>query len=212
MPSIPAERMSLPPTRLVHVNEFNNPRSGLLKDLNVPHDPDHGQSDGVYYVYSRGGWHGWNIHRIPADGTCEVVARLVSDDPGKGGSWSVQVARSFGSEERGFVIKITLKGELFLEPDPFKKVAAYRQIDPRMGPILHPTIKPANEFNKLLLLLRKHEAVIFVNGVQVCDPVRFDYEVTPSGLGFGAGGPKKRAEFDRLEIREMMPADVEPRR
>jgi serine/threonine protein kinase len=203
-PLKPAEKTPLPPTRLVHVNEFNDPRSGLLKDLSVPHDPDHGQSDGVYYVYSAGGWHGWNIDGIPADGTCEVVARLVSDDPSNGGSWSVQVARAFGSEERGFVIKITLKGELFLEPNPFKKAAAYRLIDPRMGPILHPAIKPANLSNKLLLLLRKREVVIFVNGVQVCDPVRFDYEVTPSVLGFGAGGPKKRAEFDRLEIREII--------
>jgi hypothetical protein len=47
--------------------------------------------------------------------------------------------------------------------------------------------------------------VIFVNGVQICDPVRFDYDVTPSELQFGAtGAGKKRAEFDLVEIREMM--------
>ena len=74
-----------------------------------------------------------------------------------------------------------------------------------MGPIRHPAIKPGNEFNKLLFVMRKREVVFFVNGVQVCDPVRFDYDVTPSGLQLGVAGPgKKRAEFDRVEIREMM--------
>ncbi len=128
---------------------------------------------------------------------------MVSEDPKKTAAWSVLVYSK--SAPRGFLIKINKNGVLFLEPNPWPKAEEFRQIDPRMGPITHPAIKPGNEFNKLLFVMRKREVVFFVNGVQVCDPVRFDYDVTPSSLQLGVGGPgPKRAEFDRVEIREMM--------
>ena len=156
-----------------------------------------------------GGFPRLEIHGIRSDGTCEVVARVLSEHPSKTAAWIVLVSSK--AAERGFLIKINVKGELFLEPSPWKNAAAFRQIDPRMGPITHPAIKPGNEFNKLLLIIRKREVVIFVNGVQVCDPVRFDYDLTPAGLQFGAAGPgMKRAEFDRLEIREMMQPEDTP--
>jgi formylglycine-generating enzyme required for sulfatase activity len=168
-----------------------------------------GRSDGVFYAYSPESWKAWPIYDIRSGGTCEVVARVLSDNPTKTAAWQVLV--DLKSDLRGFLIKINGKGELFLEPIPWKGAEAFRQIDPRMGPIRHPAIKPGNEFNKLLLLLRKREVVIFVNGIQACDPVRFDYDVTPAVLCFGAAGPgPKRAEFDRLEIREMMQPDDKP--
>jgi hypothetical protein len=106
---------------------------------------------------------------------------------------------------RGFLIKINLKGELFVEFNPWPNAAASRQIDPKLGPIKNAAIKPGNEFDKLMLIIRKREVVIFVNGVEVCDPVMFAYDVVPSGLQFGVTGPgKKRAEFDRVQIRELM--------
>ena len=114
---------------------------------------------------------------------------------------------------RGFFIRIDLKGQLFLAPSPWKNAAAFRQIDPRIGPIAHPAIKPAGEFNQAAAnnRIRKRELVIFVNGVQVCQPVRFAYDLTPAGLQFGASGPgKKRAEFDRIEIREFVPPSNTP--
>jgi formylglycine-generating enzyme required for sulfatase activity len=138
-----------------------------------------------------------------------VVARVLSENPTKRAAWQVDFLTR--AETRGFLIKINGKGELFLEPSPWKSAEAFRQIDPSMGPIKHSAIKPGNEFNKLLLILRKREVVIFVNGVQVCDPVKFEYDITPSGLCFGVAGPgPKRAEFDRLEIREMMQPDGKP--
>ena len=204
-PLEPAEKTPLPPTRLVHVDEFGGPRHVLPRDPDISQGPSHaspGRSDGVYFAYSPRGWHAWPVHDIRSEGTCEVVARVLSDNPTKTAAWQVDVLNK--AETRGFLIKINVKGELFLEPSPWKSAEAFRQIDPRMGPIRHPAIKPGNEFNKLLLILRKREVVIFVNGVQACDPVRFEYDITPSGLCFGAAGPgPKRAEFDRLEIREM---------
>jgi serine/threonine protein kinase len=199
-----AKKTSISLTRIVHVDEFNGPQHGLLKDLNIPHDPNHGRSDGVFFVYSPGGWSAWNLHAIRSEGTCEVIARVLSENPSKTAAWTVSVVNQVSSE-RGFFIKINVKGELFLEPSPWPKAAAFRQIDPKRGPITHTAIKPGNEFNKLLLIMRNREVVIFVNGVQVCDPVRFNYDITPSVLAVGVAGPgRKRAEFDRLEIREMM--------
>ena len=205
-PLKPAEKIWLQITKRVHIDEFNIPRTGLPSDVNVPYDPNHGRSDGVFFVYSGL----WNIHGFRSDGTCEVVARVLSDNPRKTAAWVVGVTNQ-KADGRGFLIKINVKGELFLEPSPWSK--AFRQVDPRIGPITHSAIKPGNEFNKLLLVMRKHEIVIFVNGVQVCDPVRFEYDVTPSVLAFGAAGPgKKRAEFDRVEIREMVEPENAPKR
>ncbi len=183
----------------------------MLKDLNIPHDPNHGRSDGVFFVYSPAGFYGWDMHDIRSDGTCEVVGRVVSEDPKKTDAWAVLVTAK--SLIRGLFIKINVKGQLFLEPSPWRKADAFRKIDPRMGPIVHPAIKPGNEFNKLLLVLRKREVVIFVNDVQVCEPVKFDYDVTSSVLQLGATGPgKNRAEFDRIEIREMAQPEDAPTR
>jgi Sulfatase-modifying factor enzyme 1 len=203
-PLKPAEKTPLPPTRLVHVDEFNGPRSGLPRDPDVPHDPGHGQSDGVFFVYSPGGFHAWDIHGVGTDCTCEVVGRVLSNDPRRAGCWSVLILRTV-APYRGFRVKINIKGELFLDPNPWPGGKEFSQIDPRFGPIIHPSIKQGCEYNKLLLVVRKREVLILVNGVQVCGPVKFDYDLTPAKLEFSAVGPgKKRAEFDRLEIREFI--------
>ena len=198
-----ATKTFLPLTRLVQVREFNGPR-----DVSLENSP-HGRSDGVYFVESQGGFHSWNMDNIRSAGTLNVVARVLSEDPRKAASWMVIVIGN--PAPRGFVIKINVKGELFLEPSPWPKAAAFRQIDPRIGPITHTAIKPGFEFNELLLIMGKREVLILVNGVQVCTPVRFSYDVTPSRFDLGAIGPgKKRAEFDRLEIREMVQTDDAP--
>ncbi len=265
----------LRPPRLAFVEEYDGPRTGLPRDVNIPHDPEYGRSDGVFFVYSAGGWRTRGIHEIRSDGTCEVVGRVLSEDPRKTAASLVVVtgvctlrlmssaknvsdiprqgrdlmivaavggvlhfrifdhdgklvvendenslrARTRQIEDlrwhlvglwppheltqsekgrvvtavtsivghdpsgklagRGFLIRINVKGELFLEPSPWDEAEAFRQIDPKIGPITHSVIKPGNEFNKLLLLVKKREVVIFVNDVQVCHPVRFDYDVTP---------------------------------
>ena len=209
----PAEKMPLPPTRLVHEDDFNGPRDVFPRDPNLSRDPSHpshGRSDGVYFAYSPKGWNAWPVHRMLSDGTCEVVARVLSDNPRKTAAWFMIVNST--TAERGFLIKINERGGFSLEPSPWygKEAAAFRKTDPRMGPNMHPAIRPGNEFNKLLLILRKREVVIFVNGVQVCEPVTFDYDVTPALLGFGAAAGPGRAEFDRLEIRQMIRPEDRP--
>jgi serine/threonine protein kinase len=200
-----------PGIRLVYVDEFDNDRRGLPRDLAVPHEPKHGRSDGVYYVYAGGGQQNWNVRRVDSEGTCEVVARVLSQNHEQNAAWALRLFNRVGQESRGLLIKITVKGELFLEPLPSKQAAAFRRIDPRIGPIKHPAIKPGHEFNTLLLTIRNREVAICVNGVQVCGPVRFEYNLTPATLNLGVLGPgKKRAEFDRVEIREMVEAAKKP--
>ena len=205
----PGEGMPLSSTRLFYVDEFDGPPNVLPKDPGKS-ALRHGRSDGAYFIDVPGNtlW-GFGIHGIPSDCTCEVVARVFGDNPTRASAWAVLV--NSRAAARGFFIRIDLKGQLFLAPSPWKNAAAFRQIDPRIGPIAHPAIKPAGEFNRLLLRIRKRELVIFVNGVQVCQPVRFAYDLTPAGLQFGASGPgKKRAEFDRIEIREFVPPSNTP--
>ncbi len=101
----------------------------------------------------------WPPHQITGNETGRVIAAVTS------------IARHDLSGKlagRGFVIKINVKGELSLEPNPWSTAEAFRQIDPMIGPIIHPAIKPGNEWNKLLLLMTKREVTIFVNDVQVC--------------------------------------------
>ena len=80
------KQKSLPLSSLLFVDEFNGPRSGLPKDASIPPEPEHGRSDGLFYVYSRGGFHAWNIFRIGATATCEIVARVLSDAPRQKGA------------------------------------------------------------------------------------------------------------------------------
>ena len=195
-----AAKTSLPLTRQVQVREFNGPQE-------VFPNPPHGRSDGVYFVDAPGGsFYHWDICDIPSNSTCEVVARVLSEHPARKAECFVSVSSK--PARRGFLIKINGRGELFLEPFPHEKSV---QTNPRFGPFTHAAIKPGNEFNKLLLIMGVRKVVILVNGVQVCAPLRFDYDVTPSVLRFGAAGPgNKRAEFDRVEIREIVQPERTP--
>ena len=134
---------------------------------------------------------------------------MLSEGSRNPAAWQVAVISK--SVARGFHIKINMKGELSLEPTHPRIVEALGQIDPRIDPVVRPAIKPGNEFNKLLLVMKKREVVLFVNGVQICDPVIFDYNITPAALYIEvAGGGNRRAEFDRVEIRELVQREDAP--
>ncbi|HEY2157132.1 MAG TPA: hypothetical protein VGH33_16005, partial [Isosphaeraceae bacterium] len=186
------------------VDEFNTNTRGLPADPNAAHEPRHGRSDGVFFIYHGNGFQGQNVHPIASDSTCEVVGRVLSTDPRKTTSWAASVVRQ-AEPHRGFVVRIDQKGELFLEPNRYPGGKAFLKIDPRIGPITHPAIKPGAGYNKLQLVMKGRDLVILVNGVQVCRPLTFDYDLTPARLSLAAAGPgMKRAEFDRIEIREIV--------
>ena len=116
------------------------------------------------------------------------------------------VNREIGTVTRGFMVKINGKGELFLSPNPWNAATDFVHVDPTIGPIVHPAIKPANQPNRLLLLVRKRSLEIFVNSVRVYEPIPYDFDLTPSFVQLGAwDGPGDfRAEFDSFVIREFV--------
>src|SRR5262249_61722904 len=80
--------------------------------------------------------------------------------------------------------------------------------EPRVGPVAHPAIRPGHEFNTVLLRVRKRQVEILVNSVPVCGPVWFDRDLVPFRLDLGRrlhGPGSLRAEFDRIEVRELLP-------
>jgi serine/threonine protein kinase len=191
-------------TRLRFRDEFSGPKSVSTKNSKGQTVPAHGRSDGAYFVDApNGSFYGWNIHEIRAPGTCEVVARVANDHKSKSGSLMVIVSSKVSP--RGFVVEISARGRLVVTPSPWPRAAAFRNTDPKLGPITHPSIHGAGRFNTITLKMAKRELLVFVNGVQVSAPIQFDYDIVPAELQFGADGPgDKRASFDRYEIREFV--------
>jgi hypothetical protein len=104
---------------------------------------------------------------------------------------------------RGLMVKINGKGELSLLPNQSKAAKDFVDIDPTIGPIVHSAIKPANQVNRLVLVIRKRRFEIFVNSERVCGPVPYDFDLIPSSVQLGArDGPGDfRAEFDSMTTR-----------
>jgi hypothetical protein len=140
------------------------------------------------------------------DSAVEVVGRLKSPGSSTRGSWGVVVIKETGADRRGFMVKINAKGQLFLLPDPWRSAKDFQDVEPAIGPIANRAIMSADQLNRLLLVIRKRSLEIFVNGVAVCDPVPYDFDLTPSIFQLGAfDGPAEiRAEFDSVVIREFI--------
>ena len=187
-------------TRPFYIDDFKNPKSGWARGDRWNY------SSGFYFVTPRDRG---KVNRSPTglrtDSALEVVGRVKTLDSSSRGSWAVVVNREIGSALRGFMVKINGKGELFLRPNPWDESGDFVDLDPTIGPIVDPAIKPANQANRLVLLVRKRSVEIFVNSVRVCGPVPYDFDLTPSFVQLGAwDGPGEfRAEFDLMSIRNF---------
>ena len=58
------------------------------------------------------------------------------------------------------MVKVNGKGELFLLPNPRGAAKDFVDVDPTIGPIVHSAIKPANQVNRLVLVIRKRRLEI----------------------------------------------------
>ncbi len=186
-------------TRSVYSDDFDDPGS------NWQTGPDHGYADGSYFVGPVKRSTSWKGPRdILADGTVEVVGRLKSAEQVTQGAWTVTISKVMANGYRGLMVKINGKGELSVLPHP-READEFRAVDPAIGPIVHPAIKPGHESNTLLLAIKQRKVEIFVNSVRVCDPLTLEYDPTPAHLVLGiTDGPTNcPAEFARVEIREF---------
>ena len=204
MPATPDDSLRL--ARSVYVDNFKDSESGW------PKGDSHGYSDGVYFVDRHTGYAFWRSPgRIRIGSTLEVVGRVKGESPMTQGSWGVVVHKTTGAAHRGFMVKLNSKGELFVMPNLWTEAKDFLHVDPTIGPIVHPAIKPGDQLNTLLLVMRKQRLEILVNSVPVCEPVTFDFELTPCSFSVGAfdGTANFRAEFSKVEIREFW--DDKPR-
>jgi hypothetical protein len=200
---------------IISADEFNDPRSGWPIGLRA--EERHGYETGVYFIEARAnGWWYWTSGATVTDGnTLQVVGRVRGGMRGKPASWYVvcetkDPGQAKDGRARGFQVYINAEGELFLSP-PSPTENRFPN-DPRIGPIVHTAIRPGTEFNTVELRLQKRRVELFVNGVRVCDPVTFDWDVTPAkfSLGGGGGESRSRAEFGRFEIRSLTLPESRP--
>ncbi|MGO9465244.1 MAG: serine/threonine protein kinase [Isosphaeraceae bacterium] len=205
--------------RVLYVDEFNDPNSGWPRDDKTDHR--HGYSDGVYYIETdAGAFYCWRPEDRPvldAGNSLHVVARVLGQGSGTPGSWYVMCEtkdprESRQGKPRGFQVNINRNGELFLAPLAYS--ADFYPEDPRIGPIVHAAIRPGNQYNALEIRSKKRQVEILVNNVQICAPVTFDWEVTPTRILLGSGDSdhRTRSEFQRIEVRKLdAPARLQER-
>ena len=196
-------------THLTYVDDFNDPGSRW------PHGDDKIYSSGRYIVGPYHGSYYWSSPRgIRTDSALEVVGRMKLLSPNSQGSWVVVLDHSAGSGRSGFMVKINRRGELFLRQPPGKSAKEPMGNKTILGPIVHSAIKPGDQDNALLLVMKQRTLQIFVNSVQVCEPVTYESDLTPGHLLLGAWDGKGdfQAEFARVEIREFWDGNPDWRR
>lgn len=187
------------PLRVLYTDEFNDAASGWAVNDSM------GYADGAYYLEAQdtGQW-AWNARGSLIHFSCEAVGRILRDKPGGRGSWGLLVL----GRERGFQALIDNDAQLWIQPSFW--TSDKRPGDPRIGPIVHPAIRPGNTFNTLRLNVRRRKLEVLVNNILVHDPIAIDWDLTPAlvEIGLWCDAPRVRAEYDRIEIKELPPDGV----
>ena len=190
---------------MLYVDEFNDRTSGWDEEPAEQRfkkgDEYHGYVDGLYCIdaYTGPAWWFWRFPKGAfSEFTCNVVARVYGDKPDSFGKLLIGI----GLEgPNGLQVGLHADGRIFVlrrdrSAEGWKNLGVRRHSAIKTGP---------NDFNKFVLNVRKRRVEIFINGVQVYDPVNLDWDVTPANLSLGIDCkvPNIRAEFDRIEIREL---------
>jgi hypothetical protein len=123
------------------------------------------------------------------------------------GFWAVHIIPK-APGVRGFQVGIDRSGVLILEPTFWHKNDAMG--DPRFGPIAVRGFRRGNKFQSLKLRVKKRQVEVLVNSVRVGPIVSFGWDLTPAALhlGLNTQGGTTRAEFDRIEVKELLSANV----
>ena len=145
--------------------------------LNTPPKPNPGKSDGVFYFY--------RAAAVLGVGTCVALTPTVHARSSAGYQAMTQGRMASGSYwsstrrwGRGMRSKLTSKESYSSSPILGRPGAISSESTPEWVPSPISPSKPGSEYNDLRST-RKREVVIVVNGVQVCDPVKLEYDITP---------------------------------
>ena len=198
---------------LLFFDDFDDPRTrwGLTADSVTP-EPCNGRARlprwGFLRVPSGPGEVSYECAReFGGDFQVEVSGRVIDATLESRGFWAVHIIpKSPGL--RGFQVGIDSSGVLILEPTFWHKNEAVS--DPRFGPIAVRGFRRGNRFQSLKLRVRKRQVEVFVNSVRVGPIVSFGWDLTPAALhlGLSTQGGITRAEFDRIEVKELLSAQA----
>jgi hypothetical protein len=81
--------------------------------------------------------------------------------------------------------------------------------DRAIGPVRPRGIRPAGQFNSLILRVRNRGVEVLVNGVPAFErPIALDYDLLPASPSFTMDkldfGTRIRTEFDRVQLRVLL--------
>jgi hypothetical protein len=183
--------------------DFSNPRSGWAEGTNRL-GIERGYANGKYFLKSdkRFNYFQGHVGNRFANFACEAVGRFAS--PGAT-AWGLTLSHPAREDGRlGVWVTIGRNG-LQIHPNGLEA----EQADTHAEEIASPAIKPVEEFNRLLVVLRERRLEVYVNGVSVGDPVPVSADLSPAAVAlcarFGPRGGK--VEFERLTV---WPADRLP--
>lgn len=163
-----------------------------------------GVEKGVYYFNAAGRGQWWwdcPVYSLPAAFSIEATGRVVGGD-GDRGSWGFQVPLS---KDLAFQVWLNREGELWYEPNSSAAKDPATGMVPRVGPFVSPAVRKGSESNTLTMTMRPGGIEIRVNGTPAVGPLDIHWDApVPKVMKFiGCYGGRVRAEFDRVEIREL---------
>jgi tRNA A-37 threonylcarbamoyl transferase component Bud32 len=125
-----------------------------------------------------------------ADFACQVRGRLTE---AVDGGWALEIQ----DDKHTMTISLTRKQELVVKTEDAEKQRTF------LGPVQHPAIRPINEQNQMLLVVRGQRATVYINDVAVTEPFSTEYVKMPVTITMDAiASPTEttRAEFENFRV------------
>jgi serine/threonine protein kinase/formylglycine-generating enzyme required for sulfatase activity/regulation of enolase protein 1 (concanavalin A-like superfamily) len=179
---------------LLYEDKFSNPKSGW--GIGKQDYYDVGYANGKYFVgVTPGGLRDQYCPKGPfPEFACTVIGRVTGSPAG---AWLLMLRHKDTGREYRFAINGKQEIEVSMLEDAGKKRT------PIISWTRHPAIKPGEEFNKLLVIVRNQQFELYVNEVMLCEPIATDKSALPATLllcGQSRNDVPVRAEFQRITI------------
>ncbi len=178
--------------RVLHNDEFDNPKSGF--PVSAAPDRTRAYQAGKYFIRRTGsGWTPGPWKNV-GDCACLCVGRA------RGGTdniWGIEFNNPL--RKLGVGVYLTGRGELRLHPTYTQGLGTFPP--PYRDDLPHPAIKPGEQWNTLLAVVRGRTVEVYVNGVAVCEPMTVDFDFLPCQPDLLGGiHDTGAAEFERVTV------------
>jgi hypothetical protein len=177
--------------KLIYQDQFNAP-SGFPTQKTQFFTT--GYADGRYFIKVSRGMSGWHNGKKQGDFVCRVVGRVTGS---RAGGWGITLVNP-DDQNRGPCFGITGNSTLEVMPSPFNP----KPSGPQIAPFQVKSLKPGEEFNELLLVVKGRRVQVYANGLQACTPLVLDNElksVYTVLMGF-AGERETQAEYQSITV------------